>query len=91
MKTSNFKYGSLNFEINLWDKEFYYHVMKLNPVENVEGAVEIGWCLKPTEIELLYVFPIINGQIDWQTYPENAILIPEDVQEQAKQILLQNK
>ncbi len=83
----NFKYGKLDFEINIWDKKEYYEVMALYPVQNAEGAVEVGWSIRPAYIETLYVFPIINGQIDWQSTEDTEnIFIPDSIKNKAVQL-----
>jgi hypothetical protein len=85
MKAHNYQYGKLDFEISFWDRQFYHDNMT-EAAENAEGAVEIGWAIRPAWTDTLYVFPIINGQIDWQVYPQHAALIPDEVQEVANQL-----
>lgn len=88
MKTNryHFQYGKFEFEINFWDQEFY-RAHSIEPTEAAEGALEIGWCAKPGSVEMLYIFPIIKGQIDWQAFPTHAALIPDGVQEHTNQLL----
>lgn len=92
MKTSRhyFQYGKFEFEINFWDQEFY-RTYSVEPVEAAEAALEIGWCAKPASVEMLYVFPIINRQIDWKAFPSHAALIPDDVQAHTDQLLASQK
>jgi hypothetical protein len=37
----------------------------------------------PLHTDLGYEFYINNNQIDWETYAENAALIPDDIKEKA--------
>ena len=79
----NLKYGKLDFEINIWDEKKYRTTFGASS-QNTEGAIEIGWAVPPAEIETLYVFQIIDGQINWN-HPEN-VFIPDDIKEQAIQL-----